>query len=233
MSVKMYWEFRCVSQNKTYIHASHHTDLVSSSDHRPALMSRPHSLVLTAPFFIPLLQPPHLSSVSSSSSPSSSSPARGTLGFSASGLLSNSRSTQYKAFFFSTRDLFWLFCFVNSNESQNKHAFNPVINILTENISRLASDAFCVLCFNLFISPFLFLWIDLHRGGHGRRIHFLLFRCWSIGVDFSIFLFRFWASSNVKNFLNVFDCFLHIRKTHNSCHSNDIHNSPLQFKERA
>ena len=150
----MYLVFRCESQKKTYIHASHHTDLVSSSDHRPALMSRPHSLVLTAPFFIPLLQPPHLSSVSSSSSPSSSSPARGTLGFSASGLLSNSRSTQYKAFFFSSRDQFWLFCFVNSNESQNKHAFNPVINILTENISRLASDAFCVsiYLFHLFFS---------------------------------------------------------------------------------
>ena len=31
--------------------------------------------------------------------------------------------------------------FVHSNESQNKHAFNPVIIILTENIRRSAYDA--------------------------------------------------------------------------------------------
>ena len=114
----MYLVFRCANILKVKLTlTSPHTDLVSSSDHRPI----PHSLVLTAPFFIPLLHPPHLSRVSSSSSPSSSSPARGTLGCSASGLLSYPKSTQYKALFLSSLRCVLIFdCFVSCIQTKVK-----------------------------------------------------------------------------------------------------------------
>ena len=122
-----------------------------------------------------------------------------------------------------------LFCmFVHSNESQNKHAFNPVIILLTENIRRSAYDAFILVsiyftfCFLLDWSPQRWSRTDDSFSVFPELIH------WS---GFFHFSFPPLSLPRCEEFSWYFRLFSPFLEKHNSRHSVDINNPLLQFKE--